>query len=139
MAKGREDVGGLVVAIVAIVAGGEVVQRLNAANPAGAPASPGNGGGTSGGSAGGGSGVSAQLAAMERANPNFATQATSWRMLRCQNIENPNDWPSFRAFQTGIGAPDPGSQPPAEWPFSFGGPLGACGGGNEPLGPGANT
>lgn len=75
--------------------------------------------GTAGGSVAQAAGISSALSRMIGANPNFVSQAKTWRGLRAQRGEDPNDWTAFRTYEKQVGAPDPGGNAPAEWPGSF--------------------
>lgn len=75
--------------------------------------------GQAGGSVAQAAGISSALSRMIGANPNFVSQAKTWRGLRAQRGEDPNDWTAFRTYEKQIGAPDPGANAPQEWPGSF--------------------
>jgi len=49
------------------------------------------------------------------ANPDIRQQADEWRQARAAAGENAAWWPDFRAHVMGLGAPDPGEEPPDDW------------------------
>jgi len=55
------------------------------------------------------------FADLNAANPNFSNQLNQWVLARQAFGQNVTDWPSFRAHEIAIGAPDPGSLAPVGW------------------------
>jgi hypothetical protein len=51
---------------------------------------------------------------MATENPNIQQQLDEWRGAREANGEDPADWEAFRQHMLAIGAPDPGTDAPAD-------------------------
>lgn len=53
---------------------------------------------------------------LEADNPNVRQQYDEWRQQREQKGEDATDYEAFRQHLIAIGAPDPGDEPPEDFP-----------------------